>query len=80
MSGGTGHVISEVYAFVAVHDDGDEGIPAWKMGDTWTPLLASDAERLDVIRTIAQVSATTSGVPHKLVRFTVREELETIDP
>lgn len=77
---GVGFVIRDVYVFVAVHADGDEGVPAVDLGGTMMPLIAADPVRLEELRPLAARIARLSGKPLKLVRFTTREEIETIDP
>lgn len=71
--------IDEMFAFIAVEEDG-EGLPAFQMGDMLMPLVAADSARVDSLRRMAQAICNASGMQMKLVRFSVREELETILP
>lgn len=71
--------IDEMYAFVAQDADG-EGLTGFQMGDTFMPMVAADKTRVDQLRSIAQQIARDTGQTVKLVRFSVREELETFKP
>lgn len=78
--GGLGYVITDIYAFIAVHADGDEAIPAHSMGNILMPLVGADLTRLQQLRPVAEKVARQSGKQVKLVRFTTRTELDVIDP
>ena len=73
--------IDEMFVFVA-EDDDSEGITAFVHPQTGMafPLVAADAERVDSMRPIAQNIASMSGKSIKLIKFSVREELETLEP
>ena len=71
--------INEMYAFVVVDDDGTEGIPAFRSGDRDLPLVGADTARVEALRPIAENMARELSKPVELVRFTVREHLETIE-
>lgn len=74
--------IDAMYAFV-ISDTSpdDEGIvAAMGPGGIWIPLVGSDRARVDSLRTMVQQIATATGKPIRLVRFSVREELEVIEP
>lgn len=75
--------ISELWAFIA-EDAGpdDEGVVAEFRPETsaWVSLVGADRARMDSVRARAQDIANASGKRLKLVRFTVREELEVIVP
>jgi hypothetical protein len=77
---GVGFVIRDLYAFLAVHADGDEGVAAAQLGGNWLPLIAADPVLLEALRPIAQATARETGVTIRLVRFTQREELEVLRP
>jgi hypothetical protein len=47
--GGVGFVIRHVWAMLAVHSDGDEGVMAVRGPTGWMPLIAADKARLDEI-------------------------------
>lgn len=80
MSGGLGFEIGAVYAVVAVHADGDEGVAAMLQGSTWVPLLAADPARLASIVEAARVLARRHGQKLRVVKFSTRELVETIHP
>jgi hypothetical protein len=75
---GVGFVIHDIYAFIAVHADGDEGIVG--IGDPMLPMIAADLARLQALRPYAQQVADTSGLTVRLVRFTTRTDLDVITP
>lgn len=79
-TGGTGHIITELFAFIALHDDGDEGVIAAPIGDAQMPLIAADRERMEALRPMAQAIANMSGLPIKLIRMHERTEEEVIEP
>lgn len=74
--------VSELFAFVAEEKDADdEGIVGMLLPTgMWMPLVGADMARVDSLRPIAKHIAKTSGQKIKLLRFSVREELETILP
>ena len=71
--------IDEVFLFVASDVDG-EGIPAFMDGLLWMPLVCADKARVDSLREMARTITRESGNKITLVRFTVREDLEVIEP
>lgn len=76
MAKGVGFVINDIYAYLAVAGDGDEGI----VGFGGTPLIAADLTRLHETRPIAEAIAKQTGITIRLVRFTTRTELDVIEP
>jgi hypothetical protein len=77
--GGLGFVIERLWAYVAVHDDGDEGIIAAPIGGLTMPLVAADLRRVELLRPYAEVVARTFGKPVRLVRFDRRTDVEVIE-
>lgn len=73
----TGHVITEIYAWVAKTPEGNEGIPAVRTpGDLVIPLVTNNPERVELLRSSAMQVLEEPGVSLKLVKFTARVELE----
>lgn len=72
--------IDEMFAFVVIDENGDEGVPAMISGGTAFPLIAADEARLESLRPIAAKMATMLGQPFTLCRFSVRTEIEVITP
>lgn len=70
--------IDEVYVFVAKDATGNEGIPACEINGIILPLVCADKERIDSLRRIAKEMGDEIGIEVKLVRYSTREELETI--
>jgi hypothetical protein len=72
--------ITELYAFVSVGEDGDEGVCGFQDGKgVWWPLVAADAARLKDWFPIAEALAIERNTEIKLLRFTVRTLLSTIN-
>jgi hypothetical protein len=72
--------IDAMFAFVAEDADG-EGFCAFRDSDGSSfPLVGADVARLDEMRRVAQAIADGSGRPIRLLRFSVREEVEAIEP
>jgi hypothetical protein len=73
--------IDQVWVFVSVDDDGNEGVCAAPMlGMGVVPLIAADEARLASLLPVAQRIATMSGKTVKLVKLSTREELQVIQP
>lgn len=73
-----GFRITEIFVFIATDPvDKSEGIPSFKIGDMWMPLVAADRDRVDSLRTLADhICQSTPGLKMRLVHFTKMEELE----
>lgn len=74
------NTIPELYAFIADEPQGEGGICAADLGGTLMPLVTGNPANLDAMRGFAQQIADASGLQVKLVRYTVREDLEVIAP
>lgn len=73
----TGHVINEIYAWVAKTPEGNEGIPAVRTpSDLVIPLVTNNPERVEMLRASAMQVLDEPGVSLKLVKFIERVELE----
>lgn len=77
---GVGFIITEIWAYLAEHGDGDEGVLGVNIHGRMVPLIAADRRRLDELRPHAEMAAGHSGLPVKLVKFTNRIDVESIDP
>jgi hypothetical protein len=71
--------ITTLTAFVMTDGDGVEGILAIGKDGEWMPLVAADEARITSFRPYAESVARRCNRPVKLIRFSVREELETIN-
>jgi hypothetical protein len=71
--------IDEMYAFIASDETG-EGIIGFRGPEGWVPLVGADMARVDSLRHMAQRIATSQKIAIKLVKFTTRTEIETINP
>jgi hypothetical protein len=77
--GGLGFRIERIWAFITIHDDGDEGVTSFRLPDgTLMPMIAADEARLHQLRPIAE-RLSRSGKPIVLVRFDQRVEIERFE-
>lgn len=51
-----------------------------RVGDEWIPLVGADMARADSLKPIAKEMARKFGLKIKLIKFTARTEIETIEP
>lgn len=75
-------VIDELWAWVSLGPDGDEGLlaaPTLGPGSL-VPLVGADKERMESLRPLAQAMADAFGVNANLLRFSSRELLEHLEP
>jgi len=64
-----GYHITNVWLFVSVDTDGDEGICAFRGTDGWMPMVAADERRLHQLIPIAQELANARGVKIEVRAF-----------
>lgn len=74
----SGKKIDEMFAFVSVDSDGDEGIIGYPYGDQGgtLPMVGADMDRMTSLVPMAVHVAQLFGVEVKLIKFSVREELD----
>jgi hypothetical protein len=71
--------VEELYAFIfEPKDPGQEDIVAVKTGQGLIPLVGAGIEKMEALRPLALQVAQNSGVRIKVLRFSNREELETL--
>ena len=73
-------IINEMYAYIAVDGDGDEGVCAFWSEGSWYPMVGADQERTDALRDMAQSIANETDTTLELRRYSGVEMLETITP
>jgi dihydroorotase-like cyclic amidohydrolase len=73
-------IIEEIFAFIIEESPGQEGVPAFQSGDVILPLFACDPTRIAALRPIAKQLARDHGKQVTLCKFSVREEIEVIEP
>jgi hypothetical protein len=71
--------IDELYAFIA-HDADGEGLPAFLRNGMMMPMVCADKARVDSFREVAKMMTQQSGNKITLCRFSLREEIEVIEP
>ncbi len=70
--------IDEMFAFIVQDDNGDEGICGFKSPIGWMPMVGADMKRMESLMPMARELSLSTPNPIKLVKFNVRQELETI--
>lgn len=73
--------IDEMYAFVMVDPaDYTEGIIGFYTPTGWMPMVGADTNRVESLIPMAQDLADQLGEPVQILRFTVREEIDVLQP
>ena len=72
--------VTEIWAWLAVGDDNEEGIVAFQGPDGGLPLVMADRTRLDSLRSLAEGVARQGDKTLRLVKFSVREEIDSLPP
>ena len=75
--------ITEMFAFVTTDPiTGDEGLCAFLSPElgVMLPMVGADLRRVESLRLQAHAIAAQTGQRVEVVRFTVRETIEVIDP
>ena len=70
--------IENVWAFVSHDDKGNEGLCAIPTNLGMMPMIAADVDRLNSLKEAAQKLKAMTNKKIKLIKFSVREDLETI--
>lgn len=74
--------IPAVWAYVSIDEKGSEegvvGVPTPNGG--WMPLICCDERRRDTFRAYAEAFAGKTGRAVRLLKFTGRQEIETLLP
>jgi hypothetical protein len=73
--------LTELFAFVvADQDEDDEGVMAFKSGDTWMPMVGTDIKRIEALRPIADSISQQMGKSYRIVLLRAIEEVELQGP
>lgn len=70
--------LESVYVFVVENSDGDEGVAALPVGRRLEPMIATTAEKLEILRVQARGIVQNSGQRMRVVRFMSRVDVEEI--
>jgi hypothetical protein len=74
--------IDALYAWVVQEPDGDEGVCSATMQylgrEMMMPLVGADIDRVKSLRQHARTARIMTGYPVRLVRFSMREDLEEL--
>lgn len=72
--------LDELWAFMSVDDDGNEGLCAFMGPDNvMIPMIAGDPERVDQLKPLAADMALKAGKKIRLARFSTKEIVEEFD-
>lgn len=78
---GLGFRVERLWVALAVHEDGDEAVPAVYTSQGWMPLVAADPERLETfVRPAAQQMAKEHGREIKIVEFSTLKIVDVYGP
>lgn len=72
--------VVQLWAFVAMPEDRDHGIPAFKRNGALIPLVCSEERILDIFRPLAQEVAEKEGIKVELRKFNLEGVVETFEP
>ncbi len=74
-------LITEMFAFIVKDEPNSEGVVRFRApnGD-WMPMVGADMERVEAFRPFAQAMANHFGKPITVIRFTDRQDMDTIMP
>ncbi len=74
------HHVEEMYAFIAVDEDGDEGIVSFfdPVNRVQMPMIGTDQARLESLREMAKTIVKDLGKPIQLIRMHLRQDVEWI--
>lgn len=64
-----GFVVDELFAFIAVSEDGDEGVIGAQIGDMVVPLVAADLVRAQQYVPLAEAATKAAGITYRLKHF-----------
>lgn len=78
--GGVGFQIGTLWAYLAVHDDQDEGVISMPTVIGHMPLIGADRTRVESLRPHAEKIARATRKQVRLVRFDNRTVEETLEP
>ena len=73
--------IDQMYAFIQLDPlDNTEGVIAFMSENGWMPMVGADMGRVEFLKPMAKRVADETGRPVQLIKFSVREEIEEIEP
>lgn len=70
--------IHALYAWVAEHPNGAEGLCGAMTPNQMMPLVGADIERMRSLRSFAELTRAATGFPVRLIRFSRRDDLEEL--
>lgn len=79
-AGYAGFRAKQIHAFFVIEADDQEGLPAFKRGNTVIPLVGTDGARVHDLRNMAADFAKATGMCVEHVVFETRRHVEWIEP
>ena len=70
-----GFVITEIHAFVAVGEDGDEGIISMQLGGVHMPFIVADKVRFERMLPLALQAVQEYKKELRIIKFSTREDV-----
>jgi len=68
-------LVTELFAFIAEEEPGEEGVMGVMVNGTWTPLIGADMNRIHSLKPIADQISEASRLPYKLLHFKLEGEI-----
>lgn len=70
--------ITELYVFLSIDENGNEGICGEMINGRWMSMTTSKPRIVEIMMPRAEIMARATGKTIRLVRFTNREVIKTI--
>lgn len=67
--------IEKITAFVAIDEDGNEGVMGFRNGNQWIPMVCGDTERMQSLYPVAVQISQLSGKDFRIIQFSNREDI-----
>lgn len=71
----TGFTIKTITAFVAIGNDGEEGVMGQLVQNVMMPFVCADEIRLQILLPLALKISKDSGIPFRVLQFSTRSDI-----
>jgi hypothetical protein len=68
--------ITELFAFVTLDEEGDEGLMGFHTPDGWVPMIGADMARISDLQIMADNISRKTGIVYTLKKFKLASEEE----
>lgn len=72
--------ITEMFAFVMIDSEGDEGIIGENVGGQWFPFIGTDPSNMEKMIERADFISLSIGKPYKILKFKLQETIDGTAP